>query len=280
MMRMKKSVLPVMVIGLVFVMGFPCYGFVRATPYGEFDVFAPTALSHSSYGVLYGSDYQAMKLDGLSAYVGGLGSYVQTLHYTDPAYNDYWSPYSNRSAFPPNNATILSVKMLCVVKAQVTKPFTLTLLYGMGASIFVVNSPMYYATTSYQEYSYNITSATSWNASELKSSVPGKDFQVRVMSWADTGIYNLYVDYVGLSYTWSYPVGGEDTEQDSGQPGHFTMPSITGTMGIIGFLGMVGVPAASIWFLKQDGGSKIYAGLTAALTFILCFALFLGSMGP
>jgi len=270
---------PVCVLALTMLFVFPCIAFVKATPYGEFDVYAPTAYSHSSSGVLYGSDGEAMRLDGAYAYVGDFGSYVQTYHYTNPSYNNYWSPYSNRSAFPPDNATIVSVSMLCVVRSQVAKPFTLTLIYGMGSNIFVLNSPMYYATTTDTAYSYNITTGTSWNASELKSAVPNKEFKVRVMSWANTGSFVLYVDYVGISYIWKYPAGPAGDTGGEGSLGHFTTPDVIGLMGITGFIGMIGVPAASIWFFRHDGGgSKIYAGVMALAVFTVCFGLFYASI--
>jgi hypothetical protein len=49
-------------------------------------------------------------------------------------------------------------------------------------------------------------------------------------------------------------------------------------MGMTGFIGMIGVPAATIWFLKHDGGSKIYAGVTALIAFTVCFGFFLASI--
>lgn len=280
MKRVYAKLAPICALAMAVVFIFPCTGFVRATPYGEFDVYAPTAYSHSSYNVLYGSDGQAVRLDGGYAYVSGFGSYVETYHYTNPSYNQYWAPYSNRSAFPPANATIISVSMLCVVRCAVNKPFTLTLLYSeLGGNIVVVNSPMFYATTTDTAYSYNITAGTPWNASMLKSAVPTEDFKVRVMSWADTGQFVLYVDYVGLSYIWAYPAGGEDTEFDEGESGVFTMPDVIGLMGMTGFIGMIGVPAASIWFFRHDGGgSKIYTGVMALAAFLVCFGLFYASV--
>lgn len=270
---------------MAIVFMFPCYSFAKATPYGSFDVYAPTADLKGWHDVLYGSGDQAKKLDGLYAYVTGMGSYIQSQDFISTSYNNYWSPYSNRSAFPPNNATILGVSIMAVARCAVTKPFTLQIVYGDAPSIDSLLSPMFYATTTDQVFSYNITAdmisegiITAWNASILKSTISDEWFYVQLYSWADTGIFVLYVDYVGISYIWCYPAGGEDTEFGDGESGVFTMPDVTGLMGMTGFIGMIGVPAASIWFFRQDGGSKIYAGLTALVAFTVCFGLFYASI--
>jgi hypothetical protein len=235
--------------------------------------------------VLYGSEDEAMKLDGLYAYISGLGSYIKTEDFSSTTYNNYWSPYSNRSAFPPDNATILGVSIMAVARAQVTKPFTLSIVYSHAPSIYMLTSSMFYATTTDQSFSYNITAdliaegaITAWNASILKCTVPDEAYYVQLMSWADTGSFVLYVDYVGLSYIWRYPAGGADNEFGDGETGTFTTPDVTGLMGMTGFIGMIGVPAASIWFFRRDGGSKIMIGVSALVAFTVCFGLFLGSI--
>ena len=56
------------------------------------------------------------------------------------------------------------------------------------------------------------------------------------------------------------------------------MPDVIGLMGMTGFIGMIGVPAASIWMLRRDGGSKIYIGVMALATFTFCFGIFYASI--
>jgi hypothetical protein len=54
--------------------------------------------------------------------------------------------------------------------------------------------------------------------------------------------------------------------------------SVLGLMGITGFVGMIGVPAASIYFLRRDGGSKIYVGVMALVGMTVCFGFFLAAI--
>jgi len=290
MKRISTRLAPVCVLAVTLLFMFPCMSFVKATPYGSFDVYAPTALLRGWHDVLYGTGDQAKKLDGAYAYVTGLGSYIKSRDFTSTTYSNYWAPYSNRSAFPPDNATILGVSLIAVARAQVTKPFTLSIIYGHdwdgdSWSIHMLTSSMFYATATDQAYSYNITAdliaegaITAWNASILKSTSPDDWFEVQLMSWADTGNFILYVDYVGLSYIWCYPAGPGGGTGGSGETGQFSMPDVTGLMGMIGFIGMIGVPAASIWFFRRDGGSKIYFGVMALIAFTVCFGFFLASI--
>lgn len=288
MKKLFRRLGPICALGVAILFIFPCYSFAKATPYGSFDVYAPTANLRGWHDVLYGSGDQAKKLDGQCAYIAGLGSYIKSQDFISTSYNNYWSPYSNRSAFPPDNATILGVSIMAVARAQVTKPFTLMIVYGDGfpAQIESLLSPMFYATTTDQVFSYNITAdmisegiITAWNASILKSAISDEWFYVELFSWADTGSFALYVDYVGISYIWCYPAGGEDTGFGDGGTGIFTTPDVIGLLGMTGFIGMIGVPAASIWFFRHDGGgSKIYFGVSALLAFTVCFGFFYASI--
>ena len=287
MKNLCRRLVPICTLAMAIVFIFPCYSFAKATPYGSFDVFAPTAKLKGWHDVLYGTGDQAKKLDGTYAFVSGLGSYIQSQDFSSTTYNNYWAPYSNRSAFPPDGATILGVSLIAVVRAQVTKPFTLSIVYGRdwdgdSWSMYMLTSSMFYATTTDQVYSYNITAdliaegaITAWNATMLKSTSSDEWFYVQLMSWADTPGHILYVDYVGLSYIWSYPSGGGGGD---GEPGIFTTPDVIGLMGMTGFIGMIGVPAASIWFFRRDGGSKIMIGVSALVAFTVCLGFFLASI--
>ena len=252
----------------------PCYGFTKATPEGVYDVFAPTAYESNGVDTLH-IDYAKM-LDGSPAMLQGTGAYVLISNFTDPYHYNYWSPYSNRSAFPPANATILTVSIISIVRCGVARPFIMSVIFGEGSNYSSTQSPIYNAGVNDQLYTYNITDEmtehgilTNWSTSS---------FTVYVIA-GEGGTHALYVDYVGLSYTWAYP--GED-EGGTGGPGWTPGAAaidVPGIMGITGFIGMIAVPAAGVWVFRKDGGSKILAAMGVLVAFLVCFALFLGAMG-
>jgi hypothetical protein len=88
------------------------------------------------------------------------------------------------------------------------------------------------------------------------------------------------LDYLGIYYTWSGPDPpiNETIMPSDELPGEFTIPDVVGLLGMTGFVGMIGVPAASIWFFKRDGGSKIMIGLSALIAFTICFGFFFASI--
>ena len=127
---------------------------------------------------------------------------------------------------------------------------------------------------------HNITTFASWTPQILKS--PNLCVKIISYSYDVTPPVYCYLDYLGIYYIWSGPDPPEEeqTPYDEGAPGVLGsfIPDVTGLMGIFGFVGMVGVPAASIWFLRHDGGSKIYVGVMALVAFTVCFGLFYASI--
>lgn len=127
--------------------------------------------------------------------------------------------------------------------------------------------------------SVNVTGLATWTPQILKSNL----LCVKMISYSYEVLPPIYyeLDYLGIYYDWS----GPDPEEyevvlpdEAGAGGPFTMPDVVGLMGMTGFIGMVGVPAASIWFLRHGGGSKIHAGVMALIGFTVCFGFFYASI--
>jgi hypothetical protein len=245
---------------------------VKATPTGTFDVFAPTAYTCPSVQstVLYPGN--AMKLDGSVAILADSGAWISSQGFLNPSYNNYWAPYSNRSAFPPANATILSVSMLTIVRCQVPRPFMMNLVFTVGSYSFSYYSNWFNAAQTDTAYTFNVTS----NLVAYGLQNQWGNFTVFVNTEFNYG-KALYVDYVGILGLWTWP-GPSVGPGGSGTSGEFVGPDAMGLIGIMGFIGMLGIPAASIWFFRRDGGSKVIAGVTTLVAFTVCFGLFYASI--
>ena len=235
-------------------------------------VFAPSAYFTWSGGVSYG-DTNQRKLDMNPIALLPDGGFTQSSAFTDPSYVNYWAPYDNRSNFPPNSATFLSVKMIAIVWCQIPRPFQLAINFYNGVNWTYFSTGYYNAGMLPQLYSYNVTGLTSnWTQAQIHETTTG--FSVSVLAWTPSS-RALYVDYVGLDYTWT----NGTTSGDTGSESVFTMPDAVGLMGLVGFGGMVVIPASTIWFMRRDGDTKIHAGLVAALAFLFSFVLFISSLG-
>lgn len=276
MFRIIKRFAPMLVLVSAFLVMFPCYSFTKATPSGTFDVYAPTAYEVASTNGVILYPNEAKRLDGTVAMVtGDGGAWVATRYFTNPLYSNYWSPYSNRSAFAPANATFLSVSMIAIARCQIPRTFQLTAISTVGTTYTSTKSSWYNAGTTDQAFTYNITAFLTSNG------VLGNwtNSTTAIYLQADDDSYGraIYVDYVGLSFNWRYANGSSSGPGGSGE-GTFRTPDVIGLMGMTGFIGMIGVPAASIWMFRRDGGSKIYFGVMALVTFTVCFGLFYASI--
>jgi len=269
---------------MVLLLAIPILPTVQGTGPAEIvRVFAPTAAFEITSGVTVGGFY-SMKLDGwvdgLSA--NGPAGYIQTYGFLMNNYANYWPPYGNRSNYPPDNATILSVSIIAIVRCQIPRPFQIYMIFWNGHNYTYGTSPIYYPGWLDQLFSYNVTATMiaqgafpAWNATTLKEWSTG-NLKVALIG-GDPNVKPLYVDYLGLDYIWTNSTtpggGGSETE--------FAVMNldVTGIFGIFGFVGMIAVPAASIWFFRHDGGgSKIYIGIMALVVFTVCFCLFLASI--
>jgi len=283
-MIFKRSIAVLIPIFLVLILIAPT---VRATgPAEVVRVFAPTAYGMMVFGGYYG-ELNIKKLDNTPAAIGyGVdNAYASTHYFENPSYQNYWAPYDNRSNFPPDNATILSVSMVAVIWCQVPRQFRLYMYLFNGTDETISYGNYENAAMAATLYSYNITTVTTWNATMLKADIGdpqhgflSPDFTLAFYVQLYGGPTNkaVYIDYIGLDYIWtnSTTAGGGGSETD------FAVMNldVSGMMGIVGFIGMIGVPAASVWFFRRDGGSKIYFGVMALVAFTVCFGFFLGSI--
>jgi hypothetical protein len=262
----------VVVLTSFFFMSTLCISvYVEATPYGVFDVFAPTALSTLPLGYSYGPD-RAMKLDGLAiALISGSPgtSGVSTQNFTSSSYIGFWPPYSNRSAFPASNATILSVSMIAVAYVPVGATIQMFAMHDVNGTYYSFhNGPEVSGSYwTFQEFEYDLTDDYSWNASMLTSTT-----FLRIVLMAYGSGTSVYVDYVGLSYTWQYgpapPAGGGWNPFGFGSSWMSSIFIVT--LGGVGFIGMIAYPGVAIYSYKSKDEK-----LNSVVGFIIGEALFI-----
>jgi len=269
--RLYALLIPVFMVSLLVIPAIPS---ARATDPDEIvRVFAPTANGEGSFGISYGWT-NSMKLDNTPIALMDDGGYVKTYHYVNPSYVNYWAPYDNRSNFPPDNATILSISMITILRCAAPRWFSLTMNFWNGTGWTYMYGGAYNAQMADTLYSVNVTALYDWNATHITDYM---SYVLSVVVVAGGGTtHAIYIDYVGIDYIWTNATtaGGGDPETE------FAVMNldVSGMMGIVGFVGMIGVPAASIWFFRHDGGSKIYIGVMALVAFTVCFGFFLGSI--
>jgi len=125
--------------------------------------------------------------------------------------------------------------------------------------------------------SINITALKTWTPQILKSI----NFCVKLIAYTYETIPLVYydLDYVGVFYLWSGPDAPEEEQIIPGdEPGELVLPDVIGVIGITGFIGMIATPPAAVWFYRKNGGSKIYFGVMALVTFTVCSGFFLASI--
>ena len=269
-MRLTPIILSV---ALVLMLAMPMLPSIRATPADEVvRTFAPTAIDFYSMGA-YNPEY-AKKLDGGSGAIAADYGSITTENHFDPDYASYWSPWENRSNFPPAPATILSVSVISVVHCQIARTYAIRLSINLpGEASHTFYSPSYSASWADTLQSYNVTA----DLAAIGMLVPANWSAATVSTYLITDLsYGkaLYVDYIGLDYSWTngtgWGGGGAETELNVGGI------DVPGIMGIFGFVGMIAVPAVSIWFYQRDGGSKIATAIIALVGFLVCFGMFFG----
>ena len=259
-------------MSLLFASTLSMIGNTKATPYGTFDVFAPTALSTLPLGYLYGPN-DAMKLDsfsiGLESASPGLSG-VSTQNFTSSVYSNFWEPYSNRSAFPPSNATILSVSMIAVAYVPAGPYIRMYAFKNVNGTYYsFVNGPIMYGSYwTFERFEVDLTDAYSWTASALTNTS-----EIRILVMAIGSGTPVYVDYVGLSYTWQYgPPPPEENGPISFGP-TWTSDIFIATLAGVGFIGMIAYPALAIYSYKSKDEK-----LNSVVGFIVGETLFIGML--
>lgn len=188
-----------------------------------------------------------------------------------------------------DNATVQEVYIVAVVKNSWAPPpkyynehwRTFRLSYGFGTESeppdsFSLGAQFSIIGDYWREVTYRVTNLETWTPAMVKSH---SLYTFITSTDASTSYSSLQVDYVGIMYNWT--AGPTDYEgSDFIPPGTAQLGFISpiGMIGIFGFAGMVATPPVAVWLSRRDGGSKIYAGVMALVTFTVCFGLFYGSI--
>jgi len=267
----RNHVAMTIVIILSLIMLTPSYGTVTATWNGVHDVNAPTAKNTTATDYAYGFG-MAKKLDGDAIYLNFAGR-LTTSDFTDPNYVNFLPYYLNRSDFPPGGSTILHVHLCWYAWGNIYAHYLVYLEQFIGAAYETVyTSAWYWGTGMWNYWEAHVNETITWTASNLTDPT---EFRVGLLVLGPAGL-GLLVDYLGFRYLWT--AGPPIPPEGPGLSEDFKLPDVIGLMGMTGFIGMIGVPAASIWFFRRDGGSKIYFGVMALVAFTVCFGFFLASI--
>lgn len=225
-------------------------GHVEATPSGVFDVFAPTGLSTLPIGYSKGPD-NAMKLDSwyvtlTSGPPGTSGVSVQD--FTSTSYSNFWVPYSNRSAFPLTNATILSVSMIAIAYVPGGTTIQMLAMHDVNGTYYSFhNGPEVSGSYwTFQKFEVDLTADYAWNASMLTDTA-----FLRIVLMAFGSGTPIYVDYVGLSYTWQYGPASPPSGGPIGWGSSWITNTFIATLAGVGFIGMIAYPALAIYSYKS-----------------------------
>jgi hypothetical protein len=219
--------------------------------------------------------YDTTTRNGVSAEMdASYSQWIYTGAYTNPDYSPYIWP---SQPLPPDDVNISFVNLVAYVKGPAyptirnfALEYTINGPYAEDWALADIAQFFTDGTGTWQELRSNATSYETWTPSLVKS----WDTYVRMSS--DDTYGSLLIDYIGLEYGWYAP----NVSLPGGSSNLSVSPiSVTGIFGTVGFIGMVAIPGAAIWFYRRDGGSKIEAGVMALVAFILCFGLFLASIG-
>ena len=257
---------------------------------GTVVVVAPTALDYTceKYANVSVVQYPSTAMEILEtptafailqASYAGPDEWVATGLYNSTEY------YGDPMVFPPSNSTIGDVYLYAYACIDtITSSRTFYMQYAINESKSTIDagtaiwhggaaawSNIKTATNVYPTFlafAIDITTNESWNASMLRDNI-----WVRLYS-DDHGSTKLYVDYVGLYYTWTYdeepPEGGEDPVGSFGLA-DFTIVS---AFGMVGFIGLIALPPVAIWMWRNEGGSRLRAFVTLLIAGMFCFVLF------
>lgn len=285
-MRHFLSVLSVISIAVSLVIFIP--GLAEATYYDTVNVpGAKTITSGGDAGEVpdaveagdYIHSHETATLGGIPLLPGhGYATqWIQTKDFTAGVWND-----ANHTArdisLPPNSAVIFTVFIDLRWQPTHIPDYKVGVSLDAGSTWLWDSFNAARTIGSNTSEAHNITSFATWTPQILKS--PNLCVKIVSYSYDVTPAVYCELDYLGLNYVWSGPDPPEEAQTPYDDPGVIgpLIPDVNGLMGITGFIGMIGVPPASIWFFKRDGGSKIYAGVMALVSFTVCFGLFYASI--
>jgi hypothetical protein len=161
---------------------------------------------------------------------------------------------------------------------SVPPPRTCRLSYGFGTETeppdsFPLGEQFSVEGNYWREITYRVTNLeTDWTPAMVKSH---SLYAFITSTDAANSLHSLQVDYVGIMYNWTAgPTDYEGTDFIPPGTAHLGPPSVIGTMGLFGFIGMIAIPPASLWFYRRDGGSKMAAIITALCAWLVCFGTF------
>lgn len=153
-----------------------------------------------------------------------------------------------------------------------------TNIVSAGGGLYYVyyDSPHFSISSSYMaEYRWDVSRFLNWTPSILRTSyllVALNSFQPLSNG---VGGEQLSVDYLGLSYNWTYGIHARFTVPVDDFSGQFTL-SMGGAMSVLGLMGLIATPAACIWVARQGMMDKGRVVLVAAIVMALSYALLIG----
>lgn len=227
---------------------------------------------------VYNDDYVA-DLSTTATY-----SYIQSNDFTNPLW--YQSTGSNYSIYgtpaemlPPNNgtATIQRVYIGMVFSGYAPGGW---LSFSSDNKVTWHTSSVYYASSSGYIF-WNVTSEIAWTPAIIHSN----ELWVQLKTWG-TSIH-FYLDYVGLSVTWTTAYAIEDltpTEEpgegsgdsyDADYDSWIQAGNIVGIMGFVGFIFMIAVPAFGVYVYRNTDEGKMNIFIKMLVLFMVSLSMFM-----
>lgn len=244
-------------------------------------VFGPTAISYDctdptyfmglQIGGVMGPNYTT-KLDGINALMIE-GSWLRTWDFTSTDVAQYWDPYSNRTDFPPNNATIewVAIEFVGYVAPGSQSSLHLRLDENVSGNLrHVIGEFSFMAMTFPTQHQFDVTNYYDWTPAVLNNhSLISANLSVSMV----IGGSLLAVDYLGLNYRWYYNESAPPNPPSGPAFPKLTI-NISAIFGMVGFIGMIGTLPVAVWYYRQTERSRIEVAVYALIIFCIFFALF------
>ena len=260
---------------------------VRADATSQWWTYYPGALNATSYRVSpsptapIDNDLIKIRGDGFDWQFYETYSHVEGIETNDFIEDDEWyqpDPPLDKNYIvgypPPDNATIISVSLVVVFQTYVPGGEIFFSIDDKGNwTVKTVPSTYYY-------YQVNVTADADWTPQILKSN----ETWVRGIFTCTASTF-YWVDYIGFIVHWLAPYGGGYDEVYVPPEGFnydfiYEGDGIVAMFGLVGFIGMIAVPAFAAWTFKKGTETNKIALVTQMLVvWMFCFAMFLVSTG-